>query len=1505
MKNTNTKSLHEVLSKFRDWQGNYSLILPADTLFACFIFLGLLIHKFRTNLPSSLREALDWEQIPGLKNPGDHGIDTKSYTLRIFQGHLRSIPPALERLSESNDGFFSDNLRQAISVTGKLIKKCERVSLEALSGLAEWVKDQPLETSTQQRNLLKEFDKLFYLVSAGSSRGNTGEYTTPKSISRLMAALTEPLVGRDETHHVFPSSTPSPNNFPSGNKVYDPCFGSGHLLTESISRYSAGRQIPFGTEIRPESFIIGFTRLLLSGVDDPQLKLGNALHPDPTQNESFDVVLANPPWGGRYKESKNIFPIPTADTAGLFLQHALSKLRPGGLAALVLPEGFLFRISDRALRKALVLDHNVKAIISLPSDSIYYSSIKPNILMVSKGGSTQKIRMVKAESFFEVNKQNNLFHLPKTRLSHLLDNVYLDATSDASWDMGINEIKGREWDLTPKRPNLMLPRALKLLKKCDFYSLKDCCDVLNGRHIKSSDLVDKAHTGFHFTKKINSLDLPDSTNVLSVSAAETNHLIEKYLVHSCPNTYSYKDTRFITFRLPPHGAMNTIYEIDKILQITKNEKSNLINEKDFSQGLDQKEIERLRNYLKGNPFPKNDRFYLLSRWKKLPHEFTPAEYKNIPMYPTIGQLLTGEIPELSEDEINSARGAILYIRIKDIQQNKFTSSSTYLSPNASSSIKEQWKLNAGDVLLSKSATIGKTVLITAAFTFKNNVVDALASSGLFVLRANKKLINPYYLHAYLKSMVVKEWLEDHARGTTIQHLSKSVLEKLTIPLPDLDIQDQITEDKKDFWQALEDKLSLGEDSSVCGKIVDWSFKAKIKVEHNKDPLQFEYLEKLATDVRTVRNQVIHERNKEDYKRSEHDEELTTWILALSDLLEGMVGISNIPHGPGLLSVLLDALSTLDSMEFNLQDETLDAAWFDGGWEGTPENVERAVDFNWSLSTELRSAVSILSEDVKLTFTAKTSQLPKNKTVECEIVIRNQGILPLKNLTVCGDLKINKTEHGFTPNDLTKSNPDWGRMNCPYLPENGEHRFILKGKTPNLLCDIELLLSWDAFSLNGDKEEGSQQIPFKIIETETARSPEISDLGGSPYIAGDPVGPNHKDVFFGRETLLDSIRRQVIENGNVVLLEGNRRAGKTSILRHLEGATSIPGWFSVYCSLQSAKGSPDGVGVPTEEVFREMAYCIAKGPLSIGLECPLPNNTTQSPGKRLGIAKACREGISKENPFADFRDYLEIILEILQQKNLGLLLMTDEFDKLQEGIDNGVTSPQTPENIRSLIHQYPRFSTILTGSRRLKRLREEYWSALFGLGTRENVSALESDAAVQLITEPVKGQLTFSKGAVDQVCVLTARQPYLTQCLCNRIFDLAARENTRSITLDLVDRAADILVENNEHFASLWDYARSDRRRFLLALLWKESKNLDALRLGVIQEKLLSKGIEVGDDALIEDLEHLQELELVKLIDKTDDGQYQLEVPLMGNWIQRQTDFEALLSKARNETEDQG
>ena len=287
-----------------------------------------------------------------------------------------------------------------------------------------------------------------------------------------------------------------------------------------------------------------------------------------------------------------------------------------------------------------------------------------------------------------------------------------------------------------------------------------------------------------------------------------------------------------------------------------------------------------------------------------------------------------------------------------------------------------------------------------------------------------------------------------------------------------------------------------------------------------------------------------------------------------------------------------------------------------------------------------------------------------------------------------------------------SQPDWGALETGFLPERGSVSFTLRGDTPKVAGVFSLKLEWIARGLDGRNVNGDVQLSFEVrSEASDSTAAIMKELGGSPYVTGSPLEPKHgNDVFYGRGDLIQRIARQIITQGNVILLEGNRRAGKTSILRHLEGKDAVPGWLAVYASLQGAEGATGTVGVPTASIFREIAGSIAAALVRLKIETPLPNgNVISAGGKALGIGKACRDGISDGAPFVDFREYLDVVMGLLNEQGLGLLLMLDEFDKIQEGIDHGVTSPQVPENIRFMIEACG-FSAVWTGSRRLKRLR---------------------------------------------------------------------------------------------------------------------------------------------------------------------------------------------------------
>ena len=582
-----------------------------------------------------------------------------------------------------------------------------------------------------------------------------------------------------------------------------------------------------------------------------------------------------------------------------------------------------------------------------------------------------------------------------------------------------------------------------------------------------------------------------------------------------------------------------------------------------------------------------------------------------------------------------------------------------------------------------------------------------------------------------------------------------------------------------------------------------------------------------------------------------------------------------PTGPALLSVLQDAergvLTSLERTTGHLPVET------------------QARAIGERLRDGLSATIASLTDAVALEVRALPTSLVAGSFVEFTVELENVGYLPLRNVWV-------------------ETQPDWGVAEVPYIAERSSFPLNLRGDAPKQGRDLSLRLLWFARTLSGREVEGQVELAIRLAEPGLSPRTQVAELGGSPYVTGSPLEPQYgHSVFYGREELIDQISRQIAAHGNVVLLEGNRRAGKTSVLKHLEGQNAIPGWLAVYCSLQGAEGASQAVGVPTVEVFREIARCIATALIKFDVEVPLPNGESIPAGKpALGVARACRQGIGAESPFVDFRDYLERVLAQLRPKGLGLLLMLDEFDKLQEGIDNGVTSPQVPENIRFLIQTYPTFSAILTGSRRLKRLREEYWSALYGLGTNFSVTALDEESARKVVIEPVREQLTYSQEAVEHVIEVTARQPYLMQCLCNRIFDHAVQTKSRSITVSVVNDAASSLVRDNEHFASLWDYSgigpeTGRRRRQLILLLCAQSlKQGVRITFGTLQELLAQAGTEVSDDLLDVDLTYLRELELIEFHGELGDAEYSLAIPLMADWIEQQQDADVITARARTE-----
>lgn len=220
------------------------------------------------------------------------------------------------------------------------------------------------------------------------SAGSSGEFYTPRAVTDFMAKMIQPQIGE---------------------QVADFACGTGGFLTswlkeletkvkDTDDRASFDNSI-YGVEKKQFPYMLCITNMLLHGIDVPRVYHDNSLLKDVldyTEDDQFDVILMNPPYGGSEKtEVKNHFPsdLASSETADLFMSVIMYRLKVGGRAAVILPDGFLFGTDNAkvAIKKKLFSEFNVHTIIRMPH-SVFapYTSITTNILFFEHTGPTKE-----------------------------------------------------------------------------------------------------------------------------------------------------------------------------------------------------------------------------------------------------------------------------------------------------------------------------------------------------------------------------------------------------------------------------------------------------------------------------------------------------------------------------------------------------------------------------------------------------------------------------------------------------------------------------------------------------------------------------------------------------------------------------------------------------------------------------------------------------------------------------------------------------------------------------------------------------------------------------------------------------------------------------------------------------------------------------------------------------------------------------------------------------------
>jgi type I restriction enzyme M protein len=317
--------------------------------------------------------------------------------------------------------------------------------LEAVDGLS-------FNTQAERHELSELYETRIRRM--GNAGRNGGEYYTPRPLIRAMIKVVYPKIG--ET-------------------IYDGACGSAGFLCEaydflrtpnlSASDFATLQTRTFyGQEKKGLAYIIGIMNMVLHGIEAPNLIHANTLNEnvmDIQEKDRHDIILANPPFGGgERREVQQNFPIRTGETAYLFLQHFIRKLRAGGRAAVVIKNTFLSNTDNAsvALRKELLEAAELHTVLDCPQGTFQGAGVKTVVLFFEKGAPTRDIWFYQLDPGRSMGKTNPL---NDDDLAEFIALQATRATGPKSWIVNRADLDEATYDLSVKNPNAPEAAALR------------------------------------------------------------------------------------------------------------------------------------------------------------------------------------------------------------------------------------------------------------------------------------------------------------------------------------------------------------------------------------------------------------------------------------------------------------------------------------------------------------------------------------------------------------------------------------------------------------------------------------------------------------------------------------------------------------------------------------------------------------------------------------------------------------------------------------------------------------------------------------------------------------------------------------------------------------------------------------------------------------------------------------------------------------------------------------
>ncbi|MGE9833898.1 type I restriction-modification system subunit M [Streptococcus orisratti] len=408
--------------------------------------LGILFYRFISENFKNYIEGgdpdINYEEVPEeliTDDIKDDAVKTKGYFIypaQLFSNvvknarsnenlntHLKDIFDTIESSAIGYDsehdikGLFDDVDTRSNRLGNTVTERNQRLA-DILEGIAS------LDFGDFEDNHIDLFgDAYEYLISnyASNAGKSGGEFFTPQNVSKLLAKIV--MLGKDEKNKI--------------NKIYDPACGSGSLLLQAKKQFTEHIIDDgfYGQEINMTTYNLARMNMFLHNInyDKFSIERGNTLlDPKHGNDKPFDAIVSNPPysikWIGsddptlinddRFAPAGILAPKSKADFA--FIMHSLSYLSSKGRAAIVTFPGIFYRGgAEQKIRKYLVDGNFVEAVIQLPGNLFYGTSIATCILVLAKNKTTTDTLFIDASQEYKKETNNNV--LTEEHIQKILD----------------------------------------------------------------------------------------------------------------------------------------------------------------------------------------------------------------------------------------------------------------------------------------------------------------------------------------------------------------------------------------------------------------------------------------------------------------------------------------------------------------------------------------------------------------------------------------------------------------------------------------------------------------------------------------------------------------------------------------------------------------------------------------------------------------------------------------------------------------------------------------------------------------------------------------------------------------------------------------------------------------------------------------------------------------------------------------------------------------------------